>query len=338
MIQIIVAIVMWMLVASLLILRRGRAERSITYSAVTIAVAMTLNIDAVYDRVDQLLGGANLATLLADLALMFGIFFLGRGVVKVTEYRSRAVNIALGGILLAVSLTGVIVAFALIKRGETTTTFMLDYGAQPAAAAYSMIEYAYNGMVVTVMAVVSARRIGQSTGVDRLPAISLLLGSLCGLVLSAVIIVMDLAHVSGNVPLMVALGAVYGPLFLLTFVLLCFGLASLPAIRRVHARSRALTTRRLVTAVTPAWERARQVRPSVGEQDLGAFTSENPDAMLHRQIVEIRDAVFDPRVSFTLSASERELVDQAEAHLTGQPVRTPPNRPRPGVGQPKEAR
>ena len=53
--QILVSVLMWALVAVLLILRRGRADRSITYSAVTIAVAMTLNIDVVYIWVDGLL-------------------------------------------------------------------------------------------------------------------------------------------------------------------------------------------------------------------------------------------------------------------------------------------
>ena len=67
---------------SLLILRRGRAERSITYAAITIAVAMTINVDAVYRPIDALLGGSNVATLIGDCALMVGIFFLGRGIMK----------------------------------------------------------------------------------------------------------------------------------------------------------------------------------------------------------------------------------------------------------------
>ena len=135
MIQVIVAVLMWMLVASLLPLRRRRTERSITYSAITIAVAMTLNIDAVYEWADRGLGGTNVVTLLADVAFMVGIFFLGRGVAKATEHRSRAVNIALGRVLLAVALVGVTIAFVLIDKGKTTPTFMLEFGAQPADAA-----------------------------------------------------------------------------------------------------------------------------------------------------------------------------------------------------------
>ena len=74
--QTIVATLLWMLVASLLIVRRKRADRSITYASATIAVAMTLNVDAVYTAVDPLVGGSNIATLIADTLLMIGLFFI----------------------------------------------------------------------------------------------------------------------------------------------------------------------------------------------------------------------------------------------------------------------
>ena len=65
MIQTLAATLMWALVASLLVFRRKRADRSITYAAITIAIAMTLNVDAIYTAVDPLLGGTNIATLAA---------------------------------------------------------------------------------------------------------------------------------------------------------------------------------------------------------------------------------------------------------------------------------
>ena len=46
MIPVLVSALMWLLLACLLILRRGRGERSITYAALIIAIAMTLNIDS----------------------------------------------------------------------------------------------------------------------------------------------------------------------------------------------------------------------------------------------------------------------------------------------------
>lgn len=308
---------MWALVAVLLILRRGRADRSITYSAVTIAVAMTLNIDVVYIWVDGLLGGTNVATLIADLALMVGIFFLGRGVAKATQDKRRVVQIALGRTLLVVAVAGVAASFLLIDRGESTTTFMLDLGAQPAAAAYSMIQFTYDGVIVTAMAAAAARQIGQSRGADRLPAVSLVIGSLSGLALSIVIIAMDIAHLAENLALMFGLSAAYDPLFLLTFLFLCLGLAGQPALRWRRARSRARESRALVDRVTPIWKRASRVRPGLSQYESG-FAAEDAETQLHRQVVEIRDAVIDPRVTFELTDDERVVVDQAEAHLIGR--------------------
>ena len=133
--QTLVAALMWALVASLLIVRRKRADRSITYAAITIAIAMTLNVDDIYTVVDPLLGGTNVATLLADALLMTGLFFLGRGVMKSGEYRPTLVRAAVSAPTLVISLSAIAVTFLFIDRGPTTTQFMNDFGAQPAAAA-----------------------------------------------------------------------------------------------------------------------------------------------------------------------------------------------------------
>ena len=148
-----VAGVMWTLVASLLILRRGRADRSITYAAVAIALAMTLNIDEIYLAIDPALSGTNLVTVASDALLMTGLFFLGRGVMKAGDYRPQLVKIAVGLPALVVALTCVAVLFFFIDRGETTTEFMRDLGAHPAAAIYSITVFAYCGIVVAAMLV-----------------------------------------------------------------------------------------------------------------------------------------------------------------------------------------
>ena len=133
MIQTFVAALMWGLVASLLILRRGRTDRSVTYSALTIAIAMTLNVDAIY-VVDRVLGASNLTTLLSDALLMIGLFFLGRAAMKAGEYRPRLVRAAVGRSALFIALLSASVTFTLIDRGPTTVNFMIDLGAQPWAA------------------------------------------------------------------------------------------------------------------------------------------------------------------------------------------------------------
>ncbi|MDL9978628.1 hypothetical protein [Microbacterium candidum] len=317
MIPILVSALMWLLVASQLILRRGRAERSILYSAVTIAIATTLNIDGLYLWVDRLFGGTNVVTLLADLALMVGIFFLGRAIAKASQHTSGAVRIALGRGVLGVALAGVVVAFFFIDRGPSTTTFMLDLGAQPAAAVYSMIQFTYDAIVLAAMVAVTTRQVRGTKGAERVPPFSVLVGSVLGIALSIVIIVMDVAHVTGDLGLMLSLGEVYGPLYLATFVFLCAGLAGQPAVRRAQARSRADHTRDLVEQVTPIWQRATAVRPGLSQVADAGFNDADAETQLHREIVEIRDAVIDPEASFALTDDERELLEEAEAQLIG---------------------
>lgn len=321
MIQAVIAALMWVLVISLLILRRRRAERSITYAAITIAIAMTLSVDAVYAPVDELLGGSNLGTLIADAALMIGVFFLGRGITKAAEYRPLPVRIALGPATLVVALAGLVIAFVLIDTGSTTTNFMLDLGEQPAAAAYSIIQFTYYGIVVAAMATVAIRQFRLRTGVQRIPAGSLIIGAVLGVSLSVVVIVMDIAHLTGNLELMAAAGNLYGPLFLLTFLFLCIGLAGQPALRYVGERKRLTRTQSFVEQLAPLWDAATRVRPGLSQRDATAIRLADPETVLHREVVEIRDAMIDPRVEFDPTNEDRHLLEQAEAHLLGSDKR-----------------
>ena len=234
MIQTLVATLMWALVASLLIFRRKRADRSITYAAITIAIAMTLNVDTIYTAVDPLLGGTNIATLIADALLMTGLFFLGRGVMRTGECRPRLVRAVVSIPMLAVSLLAITVTFLFIDRGTTTTQFRSDLGDEPAAAAYSIINFVYGGIVIATMLTLAARQYRNSTGIQRLPAGLLTLGSAFGVALCLAVIVMDIAHVTGRLDLMYAVQPTYGPLSLLTFLFLCAGFAVQPAVRRAQ--------------------------------------------------------------------------------------------------------
>lgn len=321
MIQTLVAVLMWLLVASLLILRRRRTERSITYAALTIAVAMTLNIDAVYTSVDGALGATNIATLVADGTLMVGIFFLGRGIMKAGAYRPGLVRIALGRPALIIAFLGIAISFLLIDRGSTTTNFMIDLGAQPAAAAYSMMDFTYSGIVVAAMMVLAGRQYRLSAGAQRIPAGLLLLGSALGVALCIVVLIMDVAHVVGNLDLMGAVRAAYGPLYFLTFVFLCAGLAGHPAVRYVRDRMRGARTGGLVKQLEPMWRRATLVRPGLSQAEALAASLDVPETRLHREIVEIRDAMIDSRISFEMTRHDRALLERAEGHLLGVDAR-----------------
>lgn len=321
MIQTLVAALMWVLVTSLLFLRRGRTDRSITYSALTIAIAMTLNVDAIYVVVDRVLGATNLATLLSDVLLMIGLFFLGRAAMKAGEYRPRLVRAAVGRSALFIALLGASVAFTLIDRGQTTVNFMIDLGAQPWAATYSIVAFTYCGIVVAAMLALATRQFRLGDGIQRIPPALLFIGSASGVALCVVVIVMDVAHISGNLELMNVVGATYGPLSLLAFVFLCAGFVGQPMVRYVRDRARRAQTAEMVRELQPLWRRATLVRPGLsGTNSLGS-SLDDPEVRIHREIVEIRDAMIDPRVSFEVTGPDRALLERAEAHLLGAVAR-----------------
>ncbi|MFF2387203.1 DUF6545 domain-containing protein [Agromyces sp. NPDC058104] len=314
---------MWLLVASLLILRRGRVERAITWASLTIAIAMTLNIDAVYVELDRLFGGSNVVTLVADLALMTGVFLLGRGVMKAADQPPRPVRIALSRVTYGVAAVGAAGAFFLIDRDTTTTNFMLDFGAQPAAMVYSMTLFVYYAVVLAAMATVATRQARVSRGALVAPPILLVIGCGLGIALTIDVIVMDLAHFTGRTDLMAAAAMPYSMLYLLTFMFLCSGFASQPAARAFRARSRARTTRTLTRELAPIWHAASAVHPGISQRSDTAFDATDPEALLHRQVVEIRDAMIDTRVAFSITDADRQVLERAERHLVGDDSKSP---------------
>lgn len=317
MIQTLVASVMWLLATSVLVLRRRRTDRSITYASITIAVAMTLNIDSVYRGLDPLFGGTNAVTLFSDVLLMIALLFLGRGAVKAGAYRPGLVKVAVGTPALVIALMGVASMFWFIDRGQTTTEFMSDLGAQPAAAMYSITVFTYCGIVVTALLVLAGRRFRIFMSFQRIPAALLALGSLCGMALCVTVLILDITHVAGALDAMRAVEPLYGPLTLMTFLLLCAGFIAQPAARLVRRRLRAVCTDVLLAQLESPWREATTVRPGLSENQLPPEFFEEPEAKLHRRVVEIRDAMIDPRITFPVSAKELELLERAERHLLG---------------------
>jgi hypothetical protein len=236
---------------------------------------------------------------------------------KTGEYRPRIVRAVLSIPVLLISLLAITATFLFIERGATTTQFMSDLGAQPATAAYSIINFAYGGIVIATMLTLATRQVLHSTGIQRLPAALLTLGSAFGVTLCLAVLVMDVAHVTGNLDLMHAVQPAYAPLSLLTFLFLCAGLAAQPAVRRTRHYLRRRRTTALAAQLESIWNRATQVRPGLSQADPLAASTEDPEGRLHREIVEIRDAIIDPRVTFDTSRTERALLERAESHLLG---------------------
>lgn len=85
MIQLLAASLIWGLVLCLLPGIRRRADQSILVAAVTIAAALTLNIDSVYLAGDDLLGRHNVLDLLANILMVVGIYFLSRAILRAAD-------------------------------------------------------------------------------------------------------------------------------------------------------------------------------------------------------------------------------------------------------------
>ncbi|WP_297105078.1 DUF6545 domain-containing protein [Tessaracoccus sp.] len=194
---------------------------------------------------------------------------------------------------------------------------MSDLGAQPAAAVYSIINFSYGALVIATMLVLAARQYRHSAGIQRLPAALLSLGSAFGVTLCLAVIVMDIAHAADHLDLMHVIQAAYDPLSVLTFVFLCAGFAVQPAVRRAQHRARRRNTISFTAQLEPLWLRATRARPGLSQADPLAANSEDPEGHLHRVIVEIRDAMIDPRITFDISTDDRDLLERAESHLVG---------------------
>jgi hypothetical protein len=81
----------------------------------------------------------------------------------------------------------------------------------------------------------------------------------------------------------------------------------------------------------PLWHRATLARPGLSHADPLATNSEDPEGHLHRMIVEIRDAMIDPRITFNISTADRGLLERAESHLVGDDTAVATTLPVPNV-------
>lgn len=313
--QLIIAALMWTLVIVLVVFRRASKERSILYSAILIALSMMMSIDPLYLVVDGWFGGGDITHLPSCLALMVGVFFLARGVTRVGHIQSPWLSAALGPVTLVVSSIVVSVAFFLVdKKPITTTSFMSEYGTQPAAGVYSGAQYAYLAIVIAAMGITAVRHLRDAHRKrERFTAWLLIIGSVAGVWLSVNIILMDIAHVIGAEDLLDVTSLFYYPLQIVTFAFLTFGLMAGPILRwiRYARRQRVLTAN--LDRIDDLWKNATAARPSIA--DRLATPSSEPSGRLHRRVVEIRDAALDNRNDFQLTAEDRALLREVEDHL-----------------------
>lgn len=312
---IVVAAAIWIGLIALFFFRwPGQADRSTIYFGMAAGFGLLLNIDPVYLIVDGWLGGANLADLLANTAIIVGVAAFARGVAKAADGSSPIARVVLGPYV----LVGVVIisaaAFFMIKTTGSSTRFMFDYGDQPAAAVYSIVQHLYFGLVTLAMAVVCVGQLPNVRGFMRTSTVVLLVGSLGQALTCIVVIVMDVSHVAGNESLLRLGQYVYDVTNDLSIVLIAAGLVMLPSARFFNARRTNAQIARLVEELSPAWSRALEARSSGPTVE----PSGDQESVLHRQLVEIRDAQASLGSKYELSPAEVSRLETAEAFLLGR--------------------
>ena len=275
--------------------RTGPVDTSILAAAGVLTISLLLSYPPVYRNVDSLLGNMNMADLIARCFLVVGIMFLSRGILRALGTRRGPIRRALAilGPALAVVLLGIM--FPLIDAPFSTSDFMSAFGGQLTAAAYSTVEMAYVGAVMTLTAMSCFRFAGKmSTSVIRTGF--RLLGIGCGLMIVLVIltITMNEAHVFNDMYLVRSLSAPYAVVYLASILSLCTG-SSLPPISRMIRRARMQAeAKRLTLELEPVWRKVQSgtVLLPLDSQSSLFRAAPDPVSRLHRMLVEIEDSLF----------------------------------------------
>ncbi|MDI2036810.1 hypothetical protein [Paenarthrobacter nitroguajacolicus] len=317
-----VATIMVLLTLIVVATRRQGKDTSILWAAVLISLSLVLNLNHVYIYVDEKFGGRNYTDLGANLLLLVGIYFLARAIHRAASPTpadgSSPRLLGKSSVVLAATLAATF--FALIDAPATSTTFMRDYGAQPFAALYSMVQYVYIGSVMATAGYTCLKfRKSWSTGVYTLAFALIGSGCASAVLLVIQVLMLDVLHLLGQLQLMSSLDSLYGALNSATFALLCTGLALPPARRRILGLRDVTETNSVLRTLEPVW--AKAIRGNRGVTlDLRVVPDhpEKPRRKLHRMVVEIQDSLArDPSTANRIGTDGMDKLSTAAEFLEG---------------------
>ncbi|GAA1786484.1 hypothetical protein GCM10009712_37320 [Pseudarthrobacter sulfonivorans] len=320
MIQDIAAAVIWCLALCLLPDLKRRKDKSILVAALTIATALTLNIDRIYVAGDRVLGSRNFLDLIANIFMVVGIYFLSRAILRAADVSETAdAHNRVGLSALGVVVGALIVSFSLVDAPRTSTSFMRDFGSQWPAAAYSGVQFLYIGVVVATTGITCFRfRSVMARPYFRVAFVFIGVGCALAVVMVLTVLGMDVLHLMGDLEAMTRLSYVYDAAVVGAMVFLCVGLALPPVARRLERRADARSAAILVERLAGLWERSTSRRSEI-RLDLAQTAIDRHDAprrRLHRMLVEIQDALFvDPHLAQSLSQNDLDVLREAEQHL-----------------------
>lgn len=319
MIQVSAAVLIWLLVVCLLPGIRRRTDHNVLTAAITIALALTLNIDPVYSSLDAGFGSRNYVDLLANVSMVVGIYFLSRAIIRAATSDEMGERRGTpGSVVLGIVIVGLGFSFSFISTQGSSTRFMLDYGDQFPAAVYSAIQFLYIGYVVSVTGATCFRfRADMFRPHYRLAFTLIGIGCVLAVVLVSLVLVMDILHLQGRLEAMHAVAPAYDATVVAALAFLCVGLAIPPVARRALRHKESETEDELVHGLEGVWKKTAGMRQDVRLQ-LGteSLPQHEPGRRLHRMLVEVQDALLvEPRLASTLDIRELRVLSAAENYL-----------------------
>lgn len=289
---------------TLLVLQR-RQDRTLAVTFLLFAATIVTNVDPLYRWLDPLLGGFNVVTVVSDCLMVAGTSTLLWGVAKAVGAARPWLRNAIV-VTCAVVVVVVVVAFTVLDKPPTTTTFMLAAGQHPAATVYSIAQTVYLGVALGATGFICVLRLREArTTTDLVGLWVLVLGGVLGVVRMVVVVVMDLAHVLGDLGTTHALALPYDVTTPGAVICVSSGMLLLVIGHQVSRRRR---SRRVEVAL----HRLAPLHDRVGI-DNAYPESVDPATRLSRLIVEINDGA--RRARRPLSEAERAALSDAESAL-----------------------
>ncbi|MFJ7289455.1 hypothetical protein ACIQUC_14145 [Curtobacterium sp. NPDC098951] len=289
---------------TLFVLQRGQ-DRTLAVTFLLFAATIVTNVDPLYLWLDPLFGGFNVVTVVSDCLMVAGTSTLLWGVAKAVGAARPWLRNAIV-VTCAVVVVVVIVAFTVLDKPATTTTFMLDAGSHPAATVYSIAQTVYLGVALGATGLISIVHLGEArTTTDLVGLWVLVLGGLLGVVRMVVVVVMDLAHVLGDLGVTRSLALPYDVTTPGAVICVSSGMLLLVIGHQVSRRRRWRRVESALRTLTPLHAR-------IGT-DNAYPDSGDPATRLSRLIVEINDGA--RRARQQLSETERRALADAEAAL-----------------------
>jgi hypothetical protein len=311
--QVVVTGLMFLLTLVQLISARRRRSQRVLFASALITLAMLLNVDQVYLWVDSLIGSGNITTFVSDAALITGTYFLSAATIaSVRGAEERAV--AWPTVLLATVAVVMLISFALIDMHHSSSSFMVDFGDQMAAAAYNSAQFVYLGVVLAYTGVVILRCRPRMTSRANVVGFTIVAtGCLATLLLVLDVLGMNAANLLDWNSELTVLQALYSPLFVAVMALLCIGLAIPPTSRHIATITRKYRSHTLVTAIEPIWHRFVPAPPLPN-----SFGAHDTEMRLHRLLIEIEDERLKNPQVLPLTNAEARVIHNAHRLLTSR--------------------